>query len=148
MTKKQNVLLIIALTLLFVLILVTSKIYEYKNHEVTFLNIEAVSTENSVDYKGDFYMQVLTFDQSHYNTPKKTFEQLGIIQDFARATEKEIEELEYPVDTRIVMYVENNQTILKYEGSYAIGTDNETKYSKQCIFDFVLDENVNLTGEI
>lgn len=56
MTKKQNILLIIGLALLFIFILVTFKVYEYKNHEITFHYIEAVSTENLIDYKGDFYM--------------------------------------------------------------------------------------------
>lgn len=78
------------------------------------------------------------------NVPEEVREQFNQIMDSARAVSDEFNELQTPYDIRTIMYVEDGQTILKFVGDYAIGTDNESEYYKEFIFDFVLTEDVDI----
>lgn len=74
------------------------------------------------------------------NVPDEVREQFNQIIDSAKAVSDEFNELQTPYDIRTIMYVEDGQFV----GNYAIGTDNESEYYKEFIFDFVLTEDVDI----
>lgn len=70
--------------------------------------------------------------------------QFDAIMDSAELASQEYLSLPKPYDIKTVMYVEDGQTILKYVGSYGIGTADEGVYFKEFVFDFVLVKDIDI----